>query len=93
MAHRHYCPIRALLPNEREGATAIDAELFGDVLPTYLTRFVGRKDECAELSAMLDEPGPVTVSGIGGAGKTGWPSRWPAGSALTRAQTGSAGCH
>jgi hypothetical protein len=28
---------------------AIDAELFGDVLPTYLTRFVGRKDECAEL--------------------------------------------
>jgi hypothetical protein len=32
----------------------IDAELFGDVLPTYLTRFVGRKAECAELTAMLD---------------------------------------
>jgi predicted ATPase/DNA-binding CsgD family transcriptional regulator len=62
--------IRALLPDEREGATTIDAGLFGDVLPTYLTRFVGRKDECAELRAMLDEPGPVTVCGIGGAGKT-----------------------
>ena len=70
MGHPHYCSIRALLPNEREGATAIDAELFGDVLPTYLTRFVGRRDECAEVSAMLDEPGPVTVCGIGGAGKT-----------------------
>src|SRR5215218_9675256 len=69
-AHWHYCPIEALLPNEREGAMAIDAELFGDVLPTYLTRFVGRKDECAELTAMLEEPGAVTVCGLGGAGKT-----------------------
>jgi hypothetical protein len=43
----------------------MDAELFGDVLPAYLTRFVGRKDECAELNAMLDEPDPVTVCGIG----------------------------
>ncbi len=49
---------------------AIDAELFGDVLPTYLTRFVGRKAECTEVTAMLDEPGPVTVCGLGGAGKT-----------------------
>jgi hypothetical protein len=32
----------------------IYAELFSDVLPTYLTRFVGRKAECAELTAMLD---------------------------------------
>jgi hypothetical protein len=33
-AHRHYCLIQALLPIERESAMAIDAELFGDVLPT-----------------------------------------------------------
>ena len=85
MAHRHYCPIRALLPNEREGATAIDAELFGDVLPTYLTRFVGRKDECTELAAMLDEPGPVTVCGIGAQARPGWRSKWPGWSARTRA--------
>jgi predicted ATPase/DNA-binding CsgD family transcriptional regulator len=49
---------------------AIDAELFGDVLPTYLTRFVGRNDEYAELTAMLDQPGEVTMCGLGGSGKT-----------------------
>lgn len=47
-----------------------DAELFGDALPTYLTRFVGRAGESANLTAMLGEPGLVTVCGIGGAGKT-----------------------
>lgn len=48
----------------------VDAELFGDALPTYLTRFVGRAGESADLTAMLGEPGLVTVCGIGGAGKT-----------------------
>ena len=54
----------------KEGAVTVDAELFGDALPTYLTQFVGRRDECAELTAMLDEPGLVTVCGLGGSGKT-----------------------
>lgn len=48
----------------------IDAELFGDALPTYRTRFIGREDECAELSRMLRQPGVVTICGVGGAGKT-----------------------
>ena len=48
----------------------VDAELFGDALPTYLTRFIGRKRECAELSRLLGTPGLVTICGVGGAGKT-----------------------
>ncbi len=52
------------------GAMAIDAELFGDVLPTYLTRFVGRKRECRALAAAVDGATLVTVCGVGGAGKT-----------------------
>jgi predicted ATPase/DNA-binding CsgD family transcriptional regulator len=48
----------------------VDAELFGDALPTYLTRFIGRRSECDELVELLAEPGVVTVCGVGGAGKT-----------------------
>ena len=48
----------------------VDAELFGDALPTYLTRFIGRERECAELSLLLGTPGVVTICGVGGAGKT-----------------------
>lgn len=48
----------------------VDAELYGDALPTYLTRFIGREQECAELSLLLCQPGVVTVCGLGGAGKT-----------------------
>lgn len=49
---------------------AIDAELFGDVLPTYLTRFVGRERECDALASAVDDAALVTVCGVGGAGKT-----------------------
>lgn len=49
---------------------AVDAELFGDALPTYLTRFVGRAAECRALAAVLDRTTLVTVCGVGGAGKT-----------------------
>ena len=49
---------------------AVDAELFGDALPTYFTRFIGRERECAELADLLRSPGVVTVCGVGGAGKT-----------------------
>jgi predicted ATPase/DNA-binding CsgD family transcriptional regulator len=48
----------------------VDAELFGDRLPTYFTRFIGRERECAELADLLRSPGVVTVCGVGGAGKT-----------------------
>ena len=48
----------------------VDAELFGDALPTYLTRFIGRQRECAELSQLLRTAGVVTICGVGGAGKT-----------------------
>ena len=47
----------------------VDAELFGDALPTYLTRFIGRERDCAELSLLLGTPGVVTICGVGGAGK------------------------
>jgi hypothetical protein len=30
----------------------VDKELFADTLPTYLTRFVGRERELAELTAL-----------------------------------------
>ena len=48
----------------------VDAELFGDALPTYLTRFIGRRRECAELSLLLRTAGVVTICGVGGSGKT-----------------------
>lgn len=49
---------------------AVDGELFGDPLPTFLTRFVGRDRECAALAFCLDDARVVTVCGVGGAGKT-----------------------
>jgi predicted ATPase len=48
----------------------VDRELFGDTLPTYLTRFVGRDREIAAVLALLYPGKLVTVCGVGGAGKT-----------------------
>jgi non-specific serine/threonine protein kinase len=48
----------------------VDKELFGDTLPTYLTRFVGRDREIATLLSLLHPGRLVTVCGVGGAGKT-----------------------
>ncbi|HJV15470.1 MAG TPA: NB-ARC domain-containing protein, partial [Propionibacteriaceae bacterium] len=48
----------------------VDKELFADTLPTYLTRFVGRKREIANVLSMLQPGRLVTVCGVGGAGKT-----------------------
>jgi predicted ATPase/DNA-binding CsgD family transcriptional regulator len=48
----------------------VDSELFRDRLPTYLTRFVGRKRDIGELEGLLQSPGLVTVCGVGGMGKT-----------------------
>jgi predicted ATPase/DNA-binding CsgD family transcriptional regulator len=48
----------------------VDKELFGDTLPTYLTRFVGRDREIAAVLSMLQPGRLVTVCGVGGAGKT-----------------------
>jgi predicted ATPase/DNA-binding CsgD family transcriptional regulator len=49
---------------------SVDKELFGDILPTYLTRFVGRDREIATLLSLLHPGRLVTVCGVGGAGKT-----------------------
>ena len=40
------------------------------VLPTYLTRFVGRNDELHEVAALLTAHRLVTICGTGGLGKT-----------------------
>jgi predicted ATPase len=48
----------------------VDKELFGDTLPTYLTRFVGRDREIATVLSLLHPGRLVTISGVGGAGKT-----------------------
>ena len=47
-----------------------DQELFGDPLPTYLTRFVGREQELSELTALVGSARMVTICGIGGSGKS-----------------------
>ena len=49
---------------------SVDKELFGDTLPTYLTRFVGRDREIATVLSLLLPGRLVTVCGVGGAGKT-----------------------
>ena len=49
---------------------SVDAEPFADRFPSYLTRFVGREQEIAELEAMLEPRGLVTICGVGGLGKT-----------------------
>ena len=52
------------------GLVSVDAEPFADRFPSYLTRFVGREQEIAELEAMLDPRGLVTICGVGGQGKS-----------------------
>jgi predicted ATPase/DNA-binding CsgD family transcriptional regulator len=47
-----------------------DQELWGDRVPTYLTRFLGRTGELAELDALLRSQRLVTVRGPGGVGKS-----------------------
>jgi len=48
----------------------VDSELFGDTLPTYLTRFIGRDLEIRAVQSLLRSSRLVTVCGVGGAGKT-----------------------
>jgi predicted ATPase/DNA-binding NarL/FixJ family response regulator len=45
-------------------------ELIADRLPSYVTRFIGREREIAELEAMLRPSGLVNICGVGGLGKT-----------------------
>ena len=47
----------------------VDQE-FGDPLPTYLTRFVGRARELSRLDALVRSARLVTICGMGGAGKS-----------------------
>ena len=44
----------------------VDSELFGDRLPTYLTRFVGRAAELADLRTACQQTTLVTICGVGG---------------------------
>ena len=52
-----------------------DQELWGDPVPTYLTRFLGRTAELAELGALLRSQRLVTIRGVGGMGSRGWRRR------------------
>ena len=54
----------------RWGLVTVDGELFGDTLPTYLTRFVGRDLEIRAVEVLMRSSRLVTVCGVGGAGKT-----------------------
>jgi MoxR-like ATPase len=65
----------------------VDKELFGDTLPTYLTRFVGRDREIARVLSLLLPGRLVTVCGVGGAGKTRLAIE-----VAKRSREGSAGC-
>jgi len=47
-----------------------DQELWGDRVPMYLTRFVGRTAELAELDVLLRSRRLVTICGVGGVGKS-----------------------
>jgi predicted ATPase/DNA-binding NarL/FixJ family response regulator len=49
---------------------SVDAELVADRLPSYVTRFVGREEEIAELETMVKPGGLVNICGVGGLGKT-----------------------
>ena len=49
---------------------SVDGELFGDTLPTYLTRFIGRDLEIRAVQSLMSSSRLVTVCGVGGAGKT-----------------------
>jgi predicted ATPase len=50
-------------------------------VPTELTSFVGRRDEVAEVKRLLTESHLVTLTGIGGVGKTRLALRAAAGDA------------
>ena len=70
--HRHIC-LTFSMPMSDVGrcpVMTVDQELFGDTLPTYLTRFVGRDREIATVLSLLLPGRLVTVCGVGGAGKT-----------------------
>ena len=47
-----------------------EREVAGDRLPTYLTRFVGRSQELADLETLLGSNRLVTICGVGGTGKS-----------------------
>lgn len=48
----------------------VDSEMFGDTLPTYLTRFIGRDLEIQAVQRLMRNSRLVTICGVGGAGKT-----------------------
>src|SRR6201997_2459569 len=63
------------LPREFGPIRSLD-EVPGN-LPRQLTSFVGREDEVGRLSALVGDRPLVTLTGVGGVGKTRLASRWP----------------
>ncbi len=59
--------------------TAADRSAAGNLhgFPAALTSFVGRARVVDEVAGQLVRDRLVTVTGPGGAGKPGWPARWP----------------
>ena len=55
---------------ERSFAPLQSVAAFPGNLPLQVTSFVGRREELAELSEVLDESRMVTITGTGGVGKT-----------------------
>ncbi len=46
-------------------------------LPAQLSTLIGRGREVSEVRALVESSRLVTLTGAGGAGKTGWGCRWP----------------
>lgn len=53
---------------------SVDAELVADRLPSYVTRFVGREEEIAELETMVKPGGLVNICGWADSARPGWRS-------------------
>ena len=69
---RSYETVRSQGDAHESGSDAA-GEISANNLPTYLTSFVGRKEELESLQAALSERRLVTLIGPGGVGKTNSP--------------------
>jgi predicted ATPase/class 3 adenylate cyclase len=69
--HRSERIFQVVAPGLEETFPALRSlDIVGHRLPTQLTSFVGRLDEVAEIGTLISEARMVTLTGVGGAGKT-----------------------